>query len=186
MGSVIFDFDSTLVPVESLEVLCRDRLAADPKAMQRFEEACRRFGRLLEVLYGVIFCWEVPCEGAVVRWIHYAQERSQYGQPIGSFQSVSNRIADMRIRLEISRLLLYKLAWVKDQGRPAPMDAAIAKLQISEAFVANSLDAMRIHGAKGYLSEFDVERDLRDSLGGVIYSGTSDIQRNIIAGFLGL
>ena len=66
------------------------------------------------------------------------------------------------------------------------MDAALAKLHIGEAFAANSLDAMRLHGAKGYLAEFEVERDLRDALGGVIYSGTSDIQRNIVARLLGL
>ncbi|MEM7023931.1 MAG: acyl-CoA dehydrogenase, partial [Pseudomonadota bacterium] len=118
--------------------------------------------------------------------IAYAQQREQYGQPIGGFQSVSNRIVEMKRRLETSRLLLYKLAWMKEQGRSALMEAALAKLHLGEAFAANSLDAMRIFGAKGYLSEFEVERDLRDSLGGVIYSGTSDIQRNIIARILGL
>ncbi len=118
--------------------------------------------------------------------IRYAQERRQYGQPIGTFQSVSNRVAEMKRQLETSRLLLYKLAWLKDQKRPALMEAALAKLHLGEAFAANSLDAMRIHGAKGYLAEFEVERDLRDALGGVIYSGTSDIQRTIIARILGL
>ena len=113
--------------------------------------------------------------------VRYARERKQYGQSIGSFQSVSNRIADMSLRLETSRLLLYKLAWMKQEGQPALREAAMAKVHLSESFVANSLDAIRIHGAKGYMSEFEVERDLRDALGGVIYSGTSDIQRNIIA-----
>ena len=62
----------------------------------------------------------------------------------------------------------------------------MTKLHLGESFAANSLDAMRIHGARGYLSEFELERDLRDALGGVIYSGTSDIQRNIISRLLGL
>lgn len=66
------------------------------------------------------------------------------------------------------------------------LEAAMAKLHIGEAFLENSLAAIRIHGGRGYLTEFEVERDLRDSIGGVIYSGTSDIQRNIIARVLGL
>lgn len=118
--------------------------------------------------------------------IAYARERRQFGQAIGGFQSVSNRIAEMKLRLETSRLLLYKLAWMKQQGETAMLDAAMTKLHIAESFAANSIDAMRIHGAKGYVAEFGVERDVRDALGGVLYSGTSDIQRNIIARVLGL
>ncbi len=118
--------------------------------------------------------------------VEYARRREQFGKAIGKFQSVSNRIAEMRLRLETSRLMLYKVAWMKEQGLPAGMEAGMAKLHIGESFVQNSIDAMRIHGSQGYLSEFEVERDLRDAFGGVIYSGTSDIQRNIIAGMLGL
>ncbi|MEM6794109.1 MAG: acyl-CoA dehydrogenase family protein [Acidobacteriota bacterium] len=118
--------------------------------------------------------------------IAFAKKRQQFGQPIGGFQSVSNRIATMKIRLETSRLLLYKLADMKGRGEPAMLEAAMAKLHLGESFAQNSLDAIRIHGAKGYMAEFEVERDLRDALGGVIYSGTSDIQRNIIARVLGL
>lgn len=118
--------------------------------------------------------------------IAFVKQRNQFGQSIGGFQSVSNRIADMKLRLETSRLLLYKLADKKGRGENALLEAAMAKLHLSESFVANSLDALRIHGGRGYLAEYEVERDLRDSLGGVIYSGTSDIQRNIIAKVLGL
>lgn len=118
--------------------------------------------------------------------IAYAQEREQFGQAIGKFQAVSNRIADMKLRLETSKLLLYKLAWLKERDEPAAMEAAMANLHLAECFSANSMDAMRIHGARGYLTEFEVERDFRDAAGGVIYSGTSDIQRNIIAQYLGL
>ena len=92
----------------------------------------------------------------------------------------------MKVRLETSRLHMYRAAELLDQGKSIPLEAATTKLVISEAFVQNSLDAIRIHGGKGYLSEEGVERDLRDALGGVIYSGTSDIQRNLIAGLLGL
>ncbi len=118
--------------------------------------------------------------------VAYAKSREQYGQPIGKFQSVSNRIADMKLRLETARLLLYKVAWLKEQGKPAMLDAALLKLYLSECFVASGLDAIRIHGGNGYLTDFGVERDLRDAIGGVIYAGTSDIQRNIIARSLGL
>ena len=116
--------------------------------------------------------------------VSYARQRRQFDSPIADFQSVSNRLADMKVRLETARLLLYKMAWTKQQDTHAPMQAAITKLHIGEAFAANSMDAMRIHGGRGYLSEFGVERDLRDALGGVIYSGTSDIQRNLIARLL--
>ncbi len=118
--------------------------------------------------------------------IRYARQRRQFGQPIGRFQSVSNRIADMKVRMETARLLLYKVAWLKKEGKPAAMEAAMAKLYLSECFVANSRDAIAIHGGYGYMTEFQVERDLRDAIGGTIYSGTSDLQRVIIARLLGL
>lgn len=118
--------------------------------------------------------------------VRYARERRQFGQPIGRFQSVSNRLADMKVRLETARLLLYKVAWVKQQGKSAVMEAALAKLYLSECFVQSSLDAIRIHGGYGYMTEFEVERDLRDAIGGTIYSGTSDIQRTIISRLLGV
>jgi alkylation response protein AidB-like acyl-CoA dehydrogenase len=117
--------------------------------------------------------------------VHYAKNRQQYGQAIGNYQSVSNRLADMKSRLEIARLLLYKQAWQKQNQKLNLMDAAITNLHISESFLQSSLDAVRIHGGRGYLSEFGIERDLRDAVGSVIYAGTSDIQRNIIAKLLG-
>jgi alkylation response protein AidB-like acyl-CoA dehydrogenase len=118
--------------------------------------------------------------------IQYARERIQYGQPIGKYQSVANRIVDMKIRLETARLLLYKVAWLKKMNKPAVMEAAMAKLYLSECFVQSGLDAIRTFGGYGYTTEFEIERDLRDAIGGTLYSGTSDIQRNIIARLLGL
>lgn len=118
--------------------------------------------------------------------IQYARQRQAFGQPIGKFQSVSNRIVEMKMRLETARMLLYKVAWLEQQSKPMVMEAAMAKLYLSEMFVESSLDAIRNHGAKGYATEFEVERDLRDAIGGLIYSGTSDIQRNIVARLLGL
>ncbi|HBY94949.1 MAG: acyl-CoA dehydrogenase family protein [Ardenticatenaceae bacterium] len=139
--------------------------------------------------------WERSCilashVGAMERQleasIRYARERRQFGRPIGKFQSVANRIADMKVRLETARLILYKVAWLKKMSKPAVMEAALAKLYLSECFVQSSLDAIRIHGGYGYMAEFEIERDLRDSIGGTLYSGTSDIQRTIIARLLGL
>jgi alkylation response protein AidB-like acyl-CoA dehydrogenase len=118
--------------------------------------------------------------------IAYARERRQFGQPIGNFQSVSNRIADMKVRLETARLHLYKAAWLKELGKPAAMQAAMTKLHISEAYIKSSLDSIKIFGGKGYLTETGIERHLRDATGGVLYTGTSDIQRLVIARLLGL
>jgi len=118
--------------------------------------------------------------------IHYVRQRRQFGQPIGKFQSVANRVADMKVRLETARLLLYRVAWLKKMNKTAVLEAALAKLYLSECFVQSSLDAIRIHGGYGYMTEFEVERDLRDAIGGTLYSGTSDIQRVIIARWLGL
>jgi len=118
--------------------------------------------------------------------IEYARSRKQFKRPIGKFQSVANRIVDMKVRLETARLVLYRVAWLKEAREDAVMDAAIAKLYLSEAFVQSCLDAIQIHGGYGYTTEYGLERDLRDSIGGRIYSGTSELQRNIIASKLGL
>ncbi len=120
------------------------------------------------------------------RSIAYARERKQFGQPIGKFQAVSHRIADMKVRLETARLLLYRLGWLRDQGRTPPIESAMVKLYLSECFVRSGLDALQIHGGYGYMQEYEIERDLRDAIGSRLYSGTSEIQRNIIASSLGL
>ena len=118
--------------------------------------------------------------------IDYAKTRQQFGQPIGKFQSVANRIADMKLRLETARLLLFKVAWLRQNDRPAMLKAALLKLHLSECFVESSLDAIRTFGGRGYMSATGVERDLRDAVGGILYAGTSDIQRVIISHLLGL
>jgi alkylation response protein AidB-like acyl-CoA dehydrogenase len=118
--------------------------------------------------------------------VRYAKDRKQFGQSIGSFQAVSHKIAEMRVRIEVGELLLHKVAWLKARGQRASMESAIAKLVVSEAYVASSLDAIQVHGGYGFMTEYEVERDLRDAIGGRLYSGTSEIQRNIIASLLGL
>lgn len=118
--------------------------------------------------------------------IHHVNERQQFGKPIGKNQAVSHKIADMHVRLELCRLALYKVAWLKSQGKRAPVESAVAKLFVSESYVQNCMEALQIHGAYGYSTEMDFEKNLRDSLAGKIYSGTSEIQKNIIASLLGL
>lgn len=139
--------------------------------------------------------WERSCIlasylGAMERQLEtcvkYAKERRQFSKPIGEFQSISNKIVDMKVRMETARHILYKVAWMKKTQGQAPMDAAIAKLYLSESWIKSCLDAIQIHGGYGYTTEYELERDLRDSIGGTLYSGTSEIQRNIIAQNLGL
>lgn len=139
--------------------------------------------------------WERTClfagilggmERQLEQCIHYANERRQFGKAIGKYQSIANKIVDMKVRMETARLFLYKTAWMKQTKGKAPMDAAIAKLYLSESWIRSCLDAVQIHGGYGYTTEYEVERDLRDSVGSTLYSGTSEIQRNIIARYLGL
>jgi alkylation response protein AidB-like acyl-CoA dehydrogenase len=145
------------------------------------------FNAVLQVERSFVFTTQI---GAMERQldasIAYAREREQGGVPIGNHQAVSHRIADMKQRHETARLMLYRAAMASATGRDLAMSAALAKLTASEAGLDAALSASMVHGAKGYVSEFEVERDLRDAIGGLVYSGTSDIQRNIIARLLGL
>ncbi len=118
--------------------------------------------------------------------IRYARERKQFGQAIGKFQLVATKIVDMKLRLETARALLYKAAWLKSRGKNIFLEAAMAKLYISDSWVQCAQDAVQIHGGYGYMKEFEVERELRDATGSKLYSGTSEIQRLIIAPLLGL
>lgn len=116
----------------------------------------------------------------------HARERKQFGQSISKFAGVSDRLVRMRMDLELGRLLLHKIAVAKDQGSKAPMESAMAKLFISEAYLAAALDAIQIFGGYGYTVEYELEREQRDAVGSRIYSGTSDIQRKLIASYLDL
>ena len=118
--------------------------------------------------------------------IRYANERRQFGHAIGSFQSVSNRIADMKMRLDAAVLLAYQAVWKKESGQSAAMESAMAKLALSEAFVASSMDAFRIQGGAAFLQGSPAATDVQDALGSILFSGTSDIQRNIISKSIGV
>lgn len=118
--------------------------------------------------------------------VQYSKEREQYNKKISANQAIANKLVEMKVRLETSRLLLYKVAWAKYKKLDATQDAAIAKLYISESSVQNSLDAIQIHGGLGYTVDMGIERMLRDSIGSRIYSGTNEIQKNIIAHTMGV
>jgi alkylation response protein AidB-like acyl-CoA dehydrogenase len=139
--------------------------------------------------------WERSCilgstVGAMDRQLDaclsYVKTRHQFGRAIGSFQLVAARIAEMKVRLETARLLLYRAAWAHSRGDSNALEGAIAKVYISEAAVQSALDAIQLHGGYGYMKDFESERELRDAIGGRLYSGTSEIQRLIIARNLGL
>jgi L-prolyl-PCP dehydrogenase len=135
-------------------------------------------------------CILASCLGVMRRQLDecvaHARSRKQFGKPIGKFQSVANRLVDMRVRLDTCRPLVYRIGALKDSNRDATVQAAVAKLHVSDCFVKSCLDAVQVFGGYGYMTEQQVERDLRDSVGSTLYSGTTEIQRNIIARGLGL
>lgn len=118
--------------------------------------------------------------------IAYARTRTQFGQAIGKFQAVSHKIADMKVQLEAARLLTYRAATRLGTSRGVALDASIAKLFVSESLVKAALDTIQLHGGYGFMAEYEVERALRDAVGATLYSGTSEMQRNIIGRWLGL
>lgn len=139
--------------------------------------------------------WERSClfasyvgqmERQLEQSLAYAQQRRQFGKPLGRHQAIAHRLADMKLRLESARLLLYHACWLLDQGKSAHLEVSLAKLAISEAAIRGGLDAVQIHGAQGFTQEHGVEQMLRDAIPSTIFSGTSEMQRDIIAGELGL
>ncbi len=118
--------------------------------------------------------------------VEHARTRKQYGQTIGKFQAVAHKIVDMSVRLEAARLLTYRAASRLGVSRDAGMHASTAKLFTSESLVRSALDTIQILGGSGFMVETGAERALRDSVAGTLYSGTSEIQRNIIARWIGL
>jgi alkylation response protein AidB-like acyl-CoA dehydrogenase len=118
--------------------------------------------------------------------VAHARQRKTGAQPIGKHQSIAHRIADMELELEAARLLLYRAAWHRMQRGSATRESALAKLAVSEAYVSICRSAVQIFGGYGYMVEYELERELRDALATTLYVGTSEIQRNLIAGLRGL
>jgi alkylation response protein AidB-like acyl-CoA dehydrogenase len=165
--------------MEDCRVPVRNRLGREGRAVGIFNDSME---------------WErtcilASCLGGMQRQLEegsrYAREREQFGQAIGKFASVSHRLVAMKVRLELGRLALYRAAWLKQQGLPAGEAASIAKLYVSDAWVQTCLDAIQLRGGYGFMTEYEVERDLRNAVGSTLYSGTTDIQRTLIARSLG-
>ncbi len=115
----------------------------------------------------------------------YARERRQFGKPISRFQAIQFKLADMAISTELSRMAVYRAAWLKDRGLPFTMESSMAKLFAAETAVKAALEAIQIFGGYGYMKDYPVERYLRDAKLMEIGEGTSEIQRLVIARQLG-
>ncbi|MCA0757915.1 acyl-CoA dehydrogenase [Paenibacillus sp. N4] len=124
-------------------------------------------------------------QGAFDKALGYAKQRKQFGQPLSAFQAIRFKLADMAMNIEAARNMVYKAAWLKDQGRGFKKEAAMAKLFASEMCMKVCDQAVQIHGGYGYMREYEVERFMRDAKLLEIGEGTSEIQRMVIAGQIG-
>jgi len=171
MAEVVFD--ECAVPVSN-------RLGREGRGVAVFESSMEwERGCILANYLGLM-------KRQLERSIQHAQNRKQFGKTIGKFQSVANRIVNMKVRLDTCRQLVYRIGWLKEHGKPARLEAAVAKLHVSESLIANCQDAIQVFGGYGYMVEQQIERELRDAMGSTLYSGTTEIQRNLIATCLGL
>jgi short/branched chain acyl-CoA dehydrogenase len=125
-------------------------------------------------------------QGCLDASVKYAAERHAFGRPIGVYQALQFKMADMKVAIENARLATWRAAWLRDAGRPFKTEAAIAKLSASEAAVVCSREAVQIHGGYGFIEEFPVARFYRDAKILEIGEGTSEIQRLVISRALGL
>lgn len=119
--------------------------------------------------------------GALEESLNYSRERKQFGSPIGDFQSIENKLADMATEIDAARFLTHRAAWLKDQDKPFTKEVSMAKLFASELAVRAADEAVQIHGGYGYIKEYHVERFMRDAKLMTIGEGTSEVQRMIIA-----
>ena len=120
------------------------------------------------------------CRGCVEESVNYAKEREQFGRPIACFQLVQAMIADMVLKTDASRMLVWRAGWLKDQGRPNTLETSIAKLHATEASLECANLAIQVHGGAGYVDDHPVERYFRDARVTTLYEGTSQIQKLII------
>ncbi|HCP61396.1 MAG TPA: acyl-CoA dehydrogenase [Actinobacteria bacterium] len=125
-------------------------------------------------------------QGCLDESVKYANERQAFGRPIGAFQGLQFKIADIKVMVETARLATYKAAWLRDEGRPYKAEASLAKLYSSEIAVTCAREAVQIHGGYGFMEEYPVARYYRDSKVLEIGEGTSEVQRILIARDLGL
>ena len=120
------------------------------------------------------------CQGCVDESVAYAKEREQFGKPIASFQLVQAMLAEMKVKADASRMLVWRAAWLKDQGLPNTTETSVAKLYATESAVECANTAIQVHGGAGYVDDHPVERWFRDVRVTTLYEGTSQIQKLII------
>jgi len=120
------------------------------------------------------------CQGCVEQSVNYAKEREQFGRPIASFQLIQAMIADMVVKTEAARMLVWRAGWLKDRGRPNTLETSVAKLYATESAVECANTAIQVHGGAGYVDDHPVERYFRDVRVTTLYEGTSQIQKLII------
>lgn len=125
-------------------------------------------------------------QAAYDKALQYAKERKQFGKALAEFQVTQFKLADMALKIELARNMVYKAAWLKDQGRPFTKEAAMCKLYASEIAMEVADEAIQIHGGYGYMKEYEVERYMRDAKLLEIGEGTSEIQRMVIARQIGV
>ena len=166
---------------EDVDVPTASRLGAEGQGALVFEAAmqCERA------------CLFAAYLGAMQRQldevIEFAATRRQFGRPIGKNQSIAHRIVDMKLRLEGARHLVYRACWAIDQKEDTTaLSVSLAKLAVSEAAVQSGIDAVHIHGGLGVMADTEVDRGLLDALPATIFSGTSEMQREMVARRLGL
>lgn len=124
-------------------------------------------------------------QGAYEKALAYAKERKQFGKSLSSFQAIQFKLADMALKIELARNMVYKAAWLKDKGRVFSKEAAMCKLYASEICMEVTSQAVQIHGGYGYMKEYHVERMMRDAKLLEIGEGTSEVQRMVISRLIG-
>ena len=164
---------------EDCEVPAENMLGEENKGFMQVAMATLEWERSV-MLASAVGVMEMQLEHC----IDYAKQRFQFNRPISSFQAVQFMLADMKMWLETSRWILYKVAWNKDAGIMDPLMASLSKLHITEVAMKAAHNAIQIHGGYGYTKDYAVERSIRDAQLGVIGGGTSEIQRWIIGRLL--
>lgn len=171
--------DTAEIVLENVRVP-KDNLIGDPKKGFKQFLSTLDGGRISIGALGVGIA-----QASLDRALQYAQERKQFGKSLTTFQAIQFKLADMAMEVELSRNMVLKAAWMKDNNKHFSKEAAYAKLFASETAVRNADQAVQIHGGYGYMREYEVERFLRDAKLLVIGEGTSEIQRLVIARQLG-
>jgi alkylation response protein AidB-like acyl-CoA dehydrogenase len=173
LGTALLYFDDVRVPKTNMLGTLHDGWR-DLGVGLRYERLCLSAARM------------GAAKAALADSVSYALEREQFGQPIGKFQAVAHRLAEMQVLVDISEMLVYRYASRLDRGATDLRDAAVLKLYACEAYKSVADMGLQVLGGYGYTMEYDLQRHYRESRLGVIGAGTSDIQRNIIARTMGL